>query len=86
MNYSEQTVKESKEIISIFKKKVLQQFQSEKWQKKISQEIYELLNDYKTRERFRVGKKIESQYKDFIPMPKSSFYNRLRFLFTGHIS
>tara|TARA_R110002012_G_scaffold93731_3_gene227406 strand:+ start:4222 stop:4482 length:261 start_codon:yes stop_codon:yes gene_type:complete len=86
MNYSEQTVRESKEIILIFKKKVLQQFKTEKWQEKISQEISELLNDYKTRERFRVGKQIANQYEGFIPMPKSSFYNRIRFLFTGHIS
>lgn len=85
MQVTEQTKKESKEILNIFKGKVLQQFKSEKWQNKFSNDISQLLSDYKMRERFDVGNAIKDQYKGFVPAPKATVINRLRFLFTGDI-
>jgi len=85
MQVTEQTKKESLEILSILKKKFLPQFKNEKWQNSISHEISDLLSNYKLRERFNVGEQIKSQYQGFIPMPKSTIGNRLRFLFTGGV-
>lgn len=83
MQVTEQTKKESKEILSIFKGRVLNPFKTDKWQSKLTEEISQLLSDYKMRERFNVGEQIKSQYQGFIPTPKATIGNRLRFLFLG---
>ena len=85
MQVTEQTKKESMEILNVFKGRVLNPFKTEKWQSKFTVEISELLSDFKMRERFNVGEQIKNQYQGFIPMPKSTLSNRLRFLFTGGI-
>ena len=85
MQVTEQTKKESKEVLSLFKKSLLQPFKTDKWQAKFEGAIAELLSDYKMRERFNVGEQIKNQYTGFIPMPKSNLSNRLRFLFTGEL-
>ena len=85
MTREEQTRKESLEILSIFKKKVLQPFKNDKWQSKLSSEIFVLLDDCKLREGFAVGEKIKAQYQGFIPYPKWTFGKALLFLFTGKI-
>ena len=85
MQVTEQTKKESKEILSIFKGRVLNPFKTDKWQTKFTQEISELLSDYKMRERFSVGEQIKNQYAGFIPTPKATIGNRLRFLFLGEV-
>lgn len=85
MQVTEQTKKESKEILSIFKGRVLNPFKTDKWQDQLTNEISTLLSDYKLRERFNVGEQIKSQYKGFIPTPKATIGNRLRFLFLGDI-
>ncbi len=85
MEVTELTKKESKIILRVFKKKVLPQFKKEKWQDQLANDISQLLSDFKMRERFNVGNQIKSQYQGFIPMPKATIGNRLRFLFTGEI-
>ena len=85
MTREDQTKKEALEILSIFKKKVLQPFKNEKWQSKLSGDIAELLGDYKLRESFAVGEEIKKQYQGFIPTPKWTFGKGLLFLFTGKI-
>ncbi len=85
MEVTELTKRESKEVLSLFGKVLMTQFKKEKWQQKFSDEIAELLTNYKLRERFNVGEQIKSQYQGFIPTPKATIGNRLRFLFTGEI-
>jgi len=85
MQVTEQTKKESKEILSIFKGRVLNPFKTDKWQTKLTDEISELLSNYKLRERFNVGEQIKNQYQGFIPTPKATIGNRLRFLFLGEV-
>jgi hypothetical protein len=85
MQVTEQTKKESKEILSIFNGRVLNPFKTDKWQTKFSDEISQLLSDYKMRERFSVGEQIKKQFTGFIPTPKATIGNRLRFLFLGDI-
>lgn len=85
MEVTELTKKESKEVLSLFGKVLMTQFKKEKWQQKFADEISELLTVFKMRERMNVGQQIKSQYQGFIPMPKATIGNRLRFLFTGEI-
>lgn len=85
MQVTEQTRKESVEILEIFKGRVLNPFKTEKWQNSLTHEISKLLSDFKMRERFDVGQQIQDQYKGFIPTPKATISNRLRFLFLGEI-
>tara|TARA_R110002167_G_scaffold110087_3_gene280326 strand:+ start:4182 stop:4442 length:261 start_codon:yes stop_codon:yes gene_type:complete len=85
MQVTEQTKKESMEILSIFKGRVLNPFKTDKWQNVLTEEISQKLSDYKLRERFNVGEMIKNQYQGFIPTPKATIGNRLRFLFLGEI-
>ena len=85
MQVTEQTKKESMEILSIFKGRVLNPFKTDKWQNQLTNEISQLLTDFKLRERFNVGEQIKSQYQGFIPTPKATIANRLRFLCLGDI-
>jgi len=84
MQVTEQTKKESLEVLSIFKKTLLNPFKTDKWQSKFQESIAQLLSDYKLRERLSVGQQVKDQYKGFIPMPQSTIVNRLRFLITGN--
>ena len=85
MQVTEQTKKESLEILNVFKGKVLNPFKTEKHQTIFADQISELLSNYKLRERFNVGEMIKSQYQGFIPIPKATIGNRLRFLFLGEV-
>ncbi len=85
MQVNEQTRKESIELLDIFKGKVLNPFKTDKWQKKLTTEILELLSNFKLRQRADISKQIRNQYVGFIPTPKANFGNRLRFLFLGKL-
>jgi hypothetical protein len=85
MQVTEQTKKESLQLLSIFKGRVLNPFKTDKWQTKLTDEISTMLSDFKMRERFNVGEQIKNQYTGFIPTPKATLSNRLRFLFLGDI-
>jgi len=85
MQVNEQTKRESVEILDVFKGKVLNPFKTEKWQQKLTDEITELLSNFKLRQRADLSQQIKNQYQGFVPMPKGTLSNRLRFLFTGGI-
>ena len=85
MQVTEQTVKESKEVLEIFKGRILNPFKTDKWQKKLTDEISTMLINFKMRDRFDIGEQIRKQYIGFIPTPKATLSNRLRFLFLGEI-
>lgn len=80
-----QTKQDAVEILNVVKPKMLNGCKKGKTMDALTSSVADLLENFKLRERIKVGNQIKAQYKGFIPFPKSSFKNRFYFLFLGKL-
>jgi hypothetical protein len=80
-----QTKQEAAELMDLVKPKMLNGCKKGKTMENLISVVSENLENYKLRERMKVGNEIKNQFAGFIPTPIASLKNRFLFLFFGKL-